>query len=163
MSDAIPAHPARPDRKPRQVIHPRITYDLYSRMRAYCARRRISESAVIEAALREYLDQSSDAALIMRRLDRLARRIVRLGRETELLAEFVSVWTRIWFAHTPPLPEGARSAAQMSAAKRYEQMLDFLSKHLSGPKRLVTDLIGHDSDDGLPPPPGSDDGSNRPQ
>ena len=132
-------------------------------MQAYRARRRVSESAVIEAALREYLDQSSDAALVMRRLDRMARRIARLGRETELLAEFVSVWTRIWFAHTPPLPDSARSAAQMSAAKRYEQMIDFLSKHLSGPKRLVTDLIGHDSDDGPPPTPGTDDGSHRPK
>ncbi len=64
---------AKRDRVPRQVIHPRISYDLYQRLKAYCARRRVSESAVVNAALLQYLDQASDAALIMRRLDRRPR------------------------------------------------------------------------------------------
>jgi hypothetical protein len=113
----------------------------------YCARRGVSQAAVVETAIRQYLDQSSDPALIMRRLDRSGRRLERIRREVELLSEFVSVWVRLWLAHTPQLPEAARTAAQSSAAKRYQQILEFVSKRLSGGQRLATDLIGDEIGD----------------
>lgn len=142
-----PASPRSAASRPKQQIHPFVSYDVYRRFRVYCARRGVSQAAVVETAIRQYLDQSSDPALIMRRLDRSGRRLERIRREVELLSEFVSVWVRLWLAHTPQLPEAARTAAQSSAAKRYQQILEFVSKRLSGGQRLATDLIGDEIGD----------------
>jgi hypothetical protein len=131
----------------RQQVHPYLRRDVYQRLKAYCARRGVTDTAVIETALRQYLDQSSDPTLIIRRLDRTGRAVDRVRREIDVLSEFVSTWVRVWFAHTPPLPEAARDGAQRSAAKRYEQMLDFVAKRLAGRPRLATDLIGDDPAD----------------
>lgn len=136
----------------RQLIHPRIPFELYQRFKAYCIRRGISEAAVVTTALGQYLDNTSDNALVVRRLDRLIRRVSRVQREIELLNEFVTVWARMWFAYTPQLPDDARHAAQQSAAKRYTDLLDFLNKRLSGPRRFTSDILGPDNDNDSPLP-----------
>jgi hypothetical protein len=128
----------------RQQVHPYLRRDVYRRLKAYSARRGVTDTAVIETAVRQYLDQSSDPTLIMRRLDRTGRALDRIRREMDVFSEFVSTWARLWLAHTPPLPESAREPAQRSAAKRYEQLLDFVAKRLASRQRLATDLIGED-------------------
>jgi hypothetical protein len=145
---------SKSSRPSRQQIHPALRQDTYRRLSTYSARRSVSLTAVVEAALRQYLDDASDVALLMRRLDRATRRIDRVRRELALLSEFVSVWARLWFAHTPQLPDEARAAAQTSAAKRYGQLLDFVSKRVAGGQRLAIDLLGQDvGDDDDPPTP----------
>jgi hypothetical protein len=147
------------------VIHPRVAEEMYQRLRAYSARRRVTVNAVVVTALRQYLDQTSDATLLMRRLDRLTRRVVRVSREVELALEFLSVWSRFWFAHTPQLPEEAKAGANKLAAKRYEQMVDHLGKHLAGPQRLATEVFGKGLDDEEPADPEAErnGGSDLPQ
>jgi hypothetical protein len=132
----------RRSRLGRQQIHPYVAEEIHRRLKAYCARRGLTDSGVVEAALRQYLDQSSDAALIMRRLDRAGRQVERVRRNGEILAEFVSLWVRLWFAHTPQIPESAKAAAQASAVKRYEQFLEYVTKRLAGQNRLAIDLLG---------------------
>src|SRR5450755_1105494 len=133
-------------RRHRQIVHSRVTDDVYRRLKAYCARVGTSESAVANTAFHQYLDQSSEAALVIRRLDRLTRRISRLQREIDVLAEFTTVWAKMWFAHTPQLSDDARKTAQQTAAKRYAELIDFLTKRMSGPKRFIIDLLGRDTD-----------------
>lgn len=144
-SRGVPA-PKRPRRarRGRRQVHPFIADDVYKRLKAYCARRGLSDSGVIEEALKQHLDQSTDAALIMRRLDRAGRRIDKIRADVELVTEFVSQWVRLWFAHTPQIPDSQKGAAQTSAAKRYEQFLNFLTKRLSGPQRLAIELLGEE-------------------
>lgn len=125
----------------RQVIHPRLRKDIYDRLVAYCARKGATHTSVIESAVSEYLDDSSDTALIMRRLDRNSRALDRLRRDQELLSEFISVWVRMWFAHTPQIPDSEKDLAQKTASKRHEQLLDFVSKRFSSGHRLVNDLV----------------------
>ena len=94
--------------------------------------------------MKQYLDQASDAALIMRRLDRNGRRIDKVRGDVEILSEFVSLWARLWFAHTPQIPEAQKSAAQKNAAARYQQFLGYVEKRLRGTQRLATDLLGEE-------------------
>jgi hypothetical protein len=127
---------------PNQHIHPAVSIDIYRRLKAYSARRGISLGAIVEAALRQYLDQSGDLALLLGRLDRNGRALERLKRDLELLSEFQSVFVRIWFAHTPQIAESEREAASRLGSKRFEQMLDFVSKRVAGGHRLGEDLVG---------------------
>jgi predicted DNA-binding protein len=141
----------KPKRKrtQRQVIHPRVDLDLYNRLKAYAARTGAEDSAIVNAALAQYLDKSSDSALVLRRLDRITRRVGRLQREIDGLTEFSTTWVQMWFAHTPQLTPEARKAAQLSATRRYSEMFDFIRKRISGRKRFLVDLLGPDESDDL--------------
>jgi hypothetical protein len=143
----------RRPRRGRSQVHAFIADDVYRRFKAYCARRGLSDCSVIEEALKQHLDQTTDAALIMRRLDRTGRRIDKIRADLELLTEFVSLWVRLWFAHTPQIADAQKGAAQSSAAKRYEQFLAYLSKRLSGSQRLAIELLGEEALVDSPEPP----------
>lgn len=135
----------RRSRAGRQQLHPYIAQDVYERLKAYCARRGLPDSGVVEVALREHLDQASEAALIMRRLDRVERRLAKSHRDLEMLCECFGVWVRLWFAHTPELPDSAKSAAQLSARKRFDQFEEFVAKRIHAGERLSVDLLGEEA------------------
>jgi hypothetical protein len=150
-------------RRQRQLIHPRVDMDVYNRLKAYAARTGTEEGAIANAALAQYLDKSSDTALVLRRLDRITRRLGRLQREIDGLSELITTWAQIWFAHTPQLTPEARKAAQQSAARRYSEMFDFVRKRITGRKRFLVDLLGPDESDdlaadGVGTPPGAGNG-----
>ncbi len=134
----------RRPRTGRQQLHPYVAQDVYDRLKAYCARRGLPDSGVVEVALREHLDQASEAALIMRRLDRVERRLSKAHRDLEMLSECFGVWVRLWFAHTPELPASAKSAAQLSARKRFGEFEEFVAKRLHAGERLSVDLLGEE-------------------
>lgn len=140
----------RRPRRGRSQVHAFVEDDVYQRLKALTARRGLSDCSVIETALRQYLDQSSDAALIMRRLDRAGRRIEKVRSDVEVLTEFVSLWVRLWFAHAPQIADSQKSSAKLQATKRYAEFLAYVEKRLAGTHRLATDLVGEDP---LPDPP----------
>jgi hypothetical protein len=144
----------RRPRRGRSQVHAFVGDDVYQRLKALTARRGLSDCSVIETALKQYLDQSSDAALIMRRLDRAGRRIEKIGSDVEILTEFVSLWVRLWFAHTPQIADSQKTSVRLQATKRYAEFLTYVEKRLAGTHRLATDLVGEDP---LPGPPGPPD------
>jgi hypothetical protein len=93
----------------------------------------------------------------MRRLDRTGRRIDKVRADLEILSEFVSLWARLWFAHTPQIPEEQKPLAQKNAAARYQQFLGYVEKRLRGAARLATDLLGDEpfADPPAPETPGA--------
>jgi hypothetical protein len=136
-------------RSQRQVVHSRVDLEIFNRLKAYAARVGSRDSAIVNVALEQYLDKSSDTALILRRLDRLTRRIGRVQRELDGLTELITTWAQVWFVHTPQLSPEARRTAQESAVRRYAEMFDYLRKKMTGPKRFLIDLLGPDADDDL--------------
>jgi hypothetical protein len=86
---------------------------------SYCAASSIAERAVFEEAVQQYVDGVGDLALVLRRLDRLGRAGARLHRDVELLSEAFAVFVRLWFAHTPTIPDDGKAAARSTAESRY--------------------------------------------
>ena len=138
---------------PPQQIHPRVKRRVYDKLKAYTAQTGATHNAVLNAALEQYLDKSSDTALIIRRLDRLSQGLARTQRQTETLAELLSAFIQIWFAHTPPLPDEQKNPAKHSANKRYADMIEFIRRRLSASKHVLVDLLGAEEADELSPPP----------
>ncbi len=99
-----------------------------------------SKSSIVEAALIAYLENSTDTDLLYRRLDRHSRLLGRVSRDQELLAEAFAVFVKLWFAHTPRVPESEREDAQHFAAGRYLQYVDHVAKQFAGGERFVDDL-----------------------
>ncbi len=117
-----------------------LSATLRDRLASYCAASKITERAVFEAALEQYISGTSDMTLVLRRLDRLGRAGDRVHRDVELLSAGFAVFVRLWFAHTPSLRDEAKPAARSDAESRYRQFMDYVVQEFTGGRRLVDDL-----------------------
>jgi hypothetical protein len=106
-------------RHERVRLHPYVERELAKRLAEFGAASGIASSSVVQAALRQYLDRTSDTALILRRLDRLGRADARAHRDLELLSEAFAVWVKIWFVQTPRIDGDAKELARRTAESRY--------------------------------------------
>src|ERR1700730_9902327 len=95
-------------RRGRVRLLPYVPEELATRVAHVSSSSGVTESAIVEGALREYLDGTGDKALLLRRLDRLDRSVARDHRDLELLSEAFAVFVRMWFAHTPRVREEAK-------------------------------------------------------
>ncbi len=68
-------------------IQPYLSRDLFQKLRAYAAARSLTVSAVVAAALGEYLNRDEvDEDLLGRRLDGVTHAVEQLGRDLDALA-----------------------------------------------------------------------------
>jgi hypothetical protein len=124
--------------RPQRVrLHPYVEQALAKRLSAHCAATGIPSSSVVEAALRQYLDGTSDRTLILRLLNRLSRAEARTQRDLELLSEAFGVWVRVWFAHTPSMEGAAKELARRTAESRFAQFVEHVVERFSGEKRFL--------------------------
>ena len=118
---------------------PRLTNEL----EALAARRKVSKSAIVEAALASYLSPDGadqKEAAIVRRLDRLTRAIERLERDQTISTEAVALFVKFWLATTPPLPDAMRDAAQAKGRERYEGFVEALGRRLAKGSTLTKEI-----------------------
>jgi hypothetical protein len=76
----------------------------------------------------------------MRRLDRLGRAGDRTQRDLELVAETLAMFIQMWLAHTPQIPDDAKTSARTSAHARFQQFVTRLAEKFSGGHRFIDDL-----------------------
>lgn len=127
-------------------------------------RRRISRSAIVEAAVASWMSPDGAdrlEAAFARRLDRLSRQVQRLERNTGLTTEAVALFVRFWLSVTPPLPDEDQAAAQVKGRKRYEGFVETLGRRYASGKSLLDEIpedIGRDGDsnDAVQPTPRTD-------
>ncbi|MGX1101438.1 ribbon-helix-helix domain-containing protein [Amorphus sp. MBR-141] len=116
---------------------------LMPQIEALALRRKVSKSAIVEAAVMSYLSGDSTdqlEAAVTRRLDKLGRQIDTLDLDLAVLGETVSLFIRIWLAATPPLPESAQSAARAKGAERFEGFMQTLGRRLATGDRFLKEL-----------------------
>jgi hypothetical protein len=121
-------------------VYTRLPVALRDRLCSYCAASGIAERAVFEAALEQYIGGASDMTLLFRRLDRLGRANERVQRDVQLFSEAFAVFVRVWFAHTPSVPEDAKPTARSSSESRYRQFVEHVARQFSGGRRFLDDL-----------------------
>lgn len=107
---------------------------LSAELEALAARRKLSKSQIVEAALTAFL--SPDAAdqreaAIVRRLDRLTRAVERLERDVTVGNEALALFVKFWLTTTPPLPDTMRDAARAKGRERYEGFVEALGRGLA--------------------------------
>jgi predicted transcriptional regulator len=127
-------------RRGRARLVPRVPAELAERLSEVCASTNTTETAVVEVALRQHLDGTSDRTLLFRRLDRLDRAIERTHRDAQLLAQAFAVFVQLWLAHAPTLNDDERKAARKTAESRYKQFVEHVGKQFSGGRRFLDDL-----------------------
>lgn len=116
---------------------------LLKRLDELAARRGLSKSTIVEAALASFL--SPDAAdqreaAITRRLDKMTRAIERLERDVSVGNEAQALFIRAWLTATPPLPREVQAAAQAKAKERYEAFVEALGRRLAKGQRFAKEV-----------------------
>ena len=126
---------------------------LMPQIESLALRRKVSKSAIVEAAVMSYMSgDSADRleAAMSRRLDKLGRQIDTLDLDLAVLGETVAQFIHFWMTLTPPLSGTAQSAARAKGAERFEGFMQTLGKRLatgdSFLKELSRDLDSLDDD-----------------
>lgn len=106
-------------------------------------RKRISRSAIVEAAVASFLSPDGSErmeAALARRLDRLSRQVQRLERDLTIGTETLALFVRFWLTVTPPLPTEAQSSAQAQGRERFENFIEALGRRLSKGTNFLKDV-----------------------
>ena len=116
---------------------------LSAELEALAARRKLSKSQIVEAALAAFLSPDGAdqrEAVIVRRLDRLTRAIERLERDVTIGNEAMALFVRFWLTSTPPLPDTMCDAAQATGRERYEGFVEALGRRLAKESTLTKEV-----------------------
>jgi len=128
----------------RFQLRSRVPMPLARRLDEYAAATDTSKSAVMERALQQFLDGTSDHTVLMHRLDRLERQYARARRDVNVLAEAFAAFVQVWYAYTPELPEEARARVRRSVARRFAQYVQAVTERLGRGKPFLDDLVRDD-------------------
>src|SRR5260370_37142067 len=128
--------------KVRRVrISTRLAVLLRIRPAKPCAAGGISERTAIEDAIAKHLDDASNTALLLRRLDRIEQVLAGGHRDVQILSEAFGRYIRLWFtAHVPDASQGNMPAALASASRAHAQFAPQLPERRSRGHRLADDL-----------------------
>jgi hypothetical protein len=116
---------------------------LMPQIESLALRRKVSKSAIVEAAVMSYLSgDSADQleAAMSRRLDKLGRQIDTLDMDLAVLGETVAQFIHFWMTITPPLTGAAQSAARAKGAERFEGFMQNLGRRLATGDRFLKEL-----------------------
>ncbi|MGR7996929.1 ribbon-helix-helix domain-containing protein [Xanthobacter sp. ZOL 2024] len=116
---------------------------LLKQVDALAMRRKVSASAIVEAATASFLSGDTTEKLeaaMSRRLDKLGRQIDTLDEDLAVLGETLSLFILIWLSSTPPLPENAQAAARAKGAERFEGFMQNLGRRLAIGDRFLKEL-----------------------
>lgn len=117
--------------------------NLLKQVEALSLRRKVSKSAIIEAAVASFLSgDTSDRleAAMSRRLDKLGRQIDTLDEDLAILGETVSLFIRFWLTITPPLPDSTKESARAKGVERFEGFMQSLGRRLATGDRFLKEL-----------------------
>lgn len=121
----------------------RLPPDLMIKLSDYAARKGVSQSMIVEAALASHLSPDGAdrlEAALARRLDRIGRHLERLERHIDISNEALAVFVRFWLTSTPPLPDSSAAAAQIKGRERYEGFVEALGRRLARGKKLADEI-----------------------
>lgn len=113
----------------------------------YAARRDQPQSLIAEAAIASFLSPDAEEqreAAVIKRLDKLDRRIARMERDVGITVETMAVFIRFWLATTPALPDSVTQAARAKAGERYEAFVAALGRRLAKGPRLLQEISEDD-------------------
>lgn len=120
-------------------LPPELASDLARQARA----RRVSQAAIVEAALASFLSPDGAdrlEAAISRRLDRVSRQVDRLEWNAGLSNETIALFIRFWLTANPPMQEEARAAAQAMGKERWERFVESLARRMEAGPRLLDEV-----------------------
>jgi hypothetical protein len=105
------------------------------------ARPGLSQSAVVEAALKAFLGGDEGLqAVLFRRLDAMTRQMQRHAHHTDLVLEALGLFVQSSFNAVPPVPPRDQAAQKAIGAKRFDAFVVELGKRIAGGHTLGAEV-----------------------
>jgi hypothetical protein len=117
--------------------------ELLQKVDELAARRNLSKSLIIEAAVSSFLSPDAEdrrEAAFSRRLDRLIRQNEQLERHLVISSEALALFVRFWLTVTPPMPESAQGPARTTGSERYQAFIEALGRRVAKGHSLLHDV-----------------------
>jgi hypothetical protein len=128
----------------RQKISAYLSDQVAERLAAAAKRERASRTAIIEAALGEYLEQgndTSDSTTLLRRLNWMSRQLEQLDRDLRIVSETVALHARYHLTITPPLSPTDHRAACVLGSERFEVLAAQVGRRVHFGTSLMRETI----------------------
>lgn len=126
----------------------RLTPALSRQLADYAGRKRVSQAAVVEAALASFLSPDGSERLeaaFSRRLDRISRQLDRLGYHVDVGNEAFALYLRRWLSVTAPPSAAETSAVRADVEKRFAFFVEALAQRMATGRLLHDELVRSDS------------------
>jgi|SRR5580658_5764033 hypothetical protein len=121
----------------------RLPIELADALVAYAAQKRVTQLAVIEAALVSLMSPDGAdrlEAALARRLDRQGRQLDRMERQEKLSTEAFALFVRFWLTRTPPLPDSMGQSAEAAGRARYQHFVETLGRRITRGRTLADEV-----------------------
>jgi DNA-binding transcriptional MocR family regulator len=127
----------------RQRMNVYLPPELLQEITDLAARKKLSQSAIVEAAVTSFLSPDGAdrrEAAFARRLDKLTRQVQRLERNTRIMLETQALFVRFWLTVTPPPPPEVQAATQPDVQKRYAGFVEALGRRLQKGQSFLNEI-----------------------
>lgn len=136
--------------KPRVNI--RLSHEMHRQLEEMVLAPGVTKSAIMEDALRAYLDPQRTAArddILVQRLDRIEKRQNAMERDLALCLETLGQFVLYWLTRTDPIPEAERDAAQILGQRRFEFFIDQVARRVASDEPLSKRALSASAADDL--------------
>ncbi len=127
----------------RDRLNLSLPADLIGRINDLADRKRLTRSAVVEAAVESFLSPDHadmQEAALTRRLDRLSRQIARLERDQRITTETLALFVRFWLTITPPIGQKNRRPHRPKG-ERFDGFVETLGKRVQKGRWFVDEIV----------------------
>jgi hypothetical protein len=122
----------------RVRIQPYVLPETHRKLRAYAAAQNLTDSAVTEAALSEYLERDNfDEPLIVRRLDNVVGALAQLQSDMDVMSKGFGIFARHSFLRAQG---GATAEERRRADDIYGAFLARISEEIAAGIRFATEV-----------------------
>ncbi len=129
----------------RDRLNLSLPAELIGRINDIADRKRVTRSAIVEAAVESFLSPDHadmQEAALTRRLDRLSRQVARLERDQRITTETLALFVRFWLTITPPIEPEAQASARAKGRERFDGFVETLGKRVQKGRWLADELPG---------------------
>ena len=121
-------------------IQPYVSRETQRKLRVYSKTRRLTESAVTDAALVEYLERDQvEQALVVRRLDGFAETVGQLQHDLDVVGQVLAVYVRYAFLSAPAT---TTREARHRADVVFADFLATVAAELKAGRRITSQVTG---------------------
>lgn len=135
----------------RDRLNLSLPADLIGRINDIADRKRVTRSAIVEAAVESFLSPDHadmQEAALTHRLDRLSRQVARLERDQRITTETLALFVRFWLTITPPIGPEAQASAQAKGRERFDGFVETLGKRVQKGRWFADEVVGDTSQSG---------------
>ncbi|WP_428410572.1 hypothetical protein [Hyphococcus sp.] len=129
----------------KRRVHVRISDRIWADLDSAAQGPGVTQSTIVEDALRCYFDPDAKAgreAAILKRLDAIDLRQGAVERDAAIILETLGQYVLYWLTRTEPLPEGERDAAHNLGQRRFDYFIEQVTAKIRNQSPMSKRVLG---------------------